>query len=122
MLAMLLPLLLAIEGFGCAIVVNIITWLRYLSGVRGQRETSIIGRFVMPLLTVIGFVGLISMVIDELRSGTFHPDSSPTTVGLVLFLGVVFAAEIWWLVVEVRYYRARPHDTQRVTWSRSRRW
>ena len=118
---MLLALLLFVECLGCAIVFVTISWLRYLSGM-GGRETSVIARFVMPLLTAMVLVGIVYLVIDELRRGTFHPETSQRMLGLVLFLGVVLAGMVGWLVVEVRYYRARPRDANRVIRSRSRRW
>src|SRR5690349_4744047 len=104
MLAILLSWLLFVEGLGCAIVFFTISWLRYLSGMRG-RETSVIARYVMPLLTAMGLVGFIYMVIDELRSGTFHPETPQRLLGLGLVLGVILAGMVGWLVVEVRYYR-----------------
>jgi hypothetical protein len=86
------------------------------------RESSVIARYVIPLLSAIALGGVgYYMVIDELPSATYHPETSQL-LGLGLVLGVILAGMVGWLVIEVRYYRARQHDANRVMRSRSRRW
>lgn len=77
-------------------------------------------RYVLPVLLSIMVVLAVFLGVDEQRRGEFHPDSSPQTVGLALFLGVVLAGVVVWLVVEVRRFGARTYGSSRVNRSRPR--
>ncbi len=103
----MLAIIALAEGVGCSVALSTVAWLQYLSGVR-LSERFEMARFVLPIGTAIWLVFFILFVMNEQQRGEFHPESSPTVAGLVLFLGIVLAGMVGWVVVEVRRYRARP--------------
>lgn len=108
----MLSIIFLAEGVGCSVALSTVAWLRYLSGVRLSQRLEM-ARFVLPIVTAVGLVLQILLAIDEQRRGEFHPESSPRVAGVDLFLGVVLAGMVGWVVVEVRRYRARPHGVPR---------
>lgn len=78
-------------------------------------------RYFVPVVTFILVVLAIFLGVDEQRRGEFHPDSSPPVIGMALGLGVVLAALVVWLVVEVRRIGAQPSGACRVNRSRPHR-
>ena len=101
-----------VEFTSCGLVVSAIAWLRHFRGApRMNYDFGV--RYVVPVLTVIMVVLLISLSAHEQQRGEFHPDSSPQTVGMALGLGIVLAALVVWLVVEARRFGARPYGASR---------
>jgi hypothetical protein len=90
---------------GLPLTVSAIAWLRYLSGVpsRDWHEAGV--RYLVPPLTVIGAILLISMALHDPK--VRQPDTYPPDVEGYLVLGGVWAALVVWLVVEALRYRAR---------------
>ena len=107
------------EFISCCLVTSAIAWLRHLRGAPRMLHGFAI-RYVFPALMPIIVVLTIFLGVDEQRMGEFHPDSSTPVVCMALGLGVVLAALIVWLVVEVRWIGARPYGASRVNRSRSR--
>lgn len=107
------------EFISCYLVTSAMAWLRHLRGAPRMLHDFAI-RYVGPALMSIMVVLAIYLGVDEQRRGEFHPDSSPPVVGMALGLGVVLAALVVWLVVEVRRFGARPYGASRVNRSRPR--
>lgn len=100
---------------GLPLTMSAIAWLRHLSGAprRDWHEAGV--RYLVPPLTVIVAVLLISMEIQDPQ--VMQPDTYPPDIELFLVVGGVWAALVVWLVVEARRYRARHQElsyTQRL--------
>ncbi len=116
-----MPWILKLAEFaGCGLVGSAIAWLRYLYGAPMSRdERSARLRYVIPFGTALLTASFIYMGIDD--PVVRQPDTYPPDVVLFRGMGVVLAALIIWLVVEVRRYRAhlqgvpqgsRPYDDE----------
>lgn len=105
----MLAILSIAEFIGCSFVMSAIAWLRYLYGAPMSRDWhATMVRYLLPFLSVITVALQISLSIHEQQMGIYHADS-PVLVNFALGCGVVLAALVAWLVVEVRRYRARSH-------------
>lgn len=104
-----MPWILKLTVFaGCGLVGSAIAWLRYLYGAPMSRDERSAGlRYIIPFGTALLTAAFIYMGIDD--PTVRQPDTYPPDVELFLGMGVVLAALVVWLAVEVRRYRAHLH-------------
>ena len=105
----MLLLLGTFEFAGCFAMGGVIAWLRYLSGQRIFADDKML-RYYLPIVATFCVAVALVMAVQWARTGQ-QPKSS-VTLNWVLGCGVVLVALAVWLVVEVRRYRARPHDAR----------
>jgi hypothetical protein len=84
-----------IEGFVGSVMVCVTAWLRRVrSASIGLRDIE--ERYIVPGLLLIGLALPIWTSIDERHQREFHPNSSPTVIGLALVLGAfMFGMWLW---------------------------
>lgn len=103
----MLLLLGTFEFAGCFAMGSVIAWLRYLSGQHMFADDKML-RYYLPIVATICVAVALAMAVQWAKTGE-QPKSS-VTVNWVLGCGVVLAALVVWLVIEVRQYRARLHS------------